>query len=316
MVGEARQPAATLPAVAALVGPTASGKTDLALAIVRHLPVEAIACDSQTVYRGLDLGTAKPTEAERAALPHHLLDVAEPWEDFSAARYAELADRAIADVAATGKLPLLVGGSGLYLRAVLEGVFAAPPKDPALRAELERHAAAIGPEAIHRELTEVDPATAARLPPNDLVRIVRALEVHRLTGRPISWHHERDRGRPPRYRSRVLVVAPDRDELERRVRRRAEAMFDAGLVEEAVRLAADPRTRARLERVMGYREALLFAGGAIDRDEAIRRTALEQRRYAKRQLTWFRALPAATWLPWPPDPRAAAVELAAFFERA
>lgn len=312
-MGEALDPAATRPRVAALVGPTASGKTSLAVAIARRLPVEAIACDSRTVYRGLDIGTAKPTVEERAALPHHLLDVAEPWEDFSAARFAELADRAIDDIAARGRLPLLVGGAGLYLRAVVEGVFAAPPKDPELRASLERHAAEVGPAAIHRELAEVDPATAARLPPNDVVRIVRALEVHRLTGRPISWHHERDRDRPPRYRCRVLVVAPDRDELARRMAVRAEAMFDGGLVEEAVRLAADPRTRARLEKLMGYREALLQAAGAIDREEAIRRTALEQRRYAKRQLTWFRALPEARWLPWPPDPDAVAPILEQFF---
>jgi tRNA dimethylallyltransferase len=312
-VGEVRDPAAARPKVAALVGPTASGKTSLAVAVARRLPVEAIACDSRTVYRGLDVGTAKPTADERAALPHHLLDVAEPWEDFSAARFAELADRAIADIAARGRLPLLVGGAGLYLRAVLEGVFAAPPKDPALRAALERHAAEVGPGEIHRELAAVDPATAARLPPNDVVRIVRALEVYRLTGRPISWHHERDRDRPPRYRAVVLALAPDRDELARRMRIRAEAMFDEGLVEEAVRLAADPRTRARLERLMGYREALLLAAGAIDRDEAIRRTALEQRRYAKRQLTWFRAVPEVRWLPWPPDPDAAAAVLAEFF---
>jgi tRNA dimethylallyltransferase len=301
------------PAVAALVGPTASGKTALALAIARRLPVEAIACDSQTVYRGLAIGTAKPTAAERAALPHHLLDVADPADDFSAARFAGLADRAIADVAARGKLPLLVGGSGLYLRAVLEGVFAAPPKDPALRAALERHAADVGPAAIHAELAAVDPETAARLPPNDLVRIVRALEVERLTGKPLSWHHARDRGRPPRYRAMVLAIAPRRDELERRVRARAEAMFDEGLVEEAVRIAAAPRARARLERLMGYREALLLAGGAIDRAEAIRRTALEQRRYAKRQLTWFRAIPGVAWLPWPPDPVVAGDTLARFF---
>lgn len=302
------------PKVAALVGPTAAGKTSLALAIARRLPIEAIACDSRTVYRGLVVGTAKPTAAERDALPHHLLDVVEPWEDFSAARFAELADAAIADIATRGKLPTLVGGAGLYLRAVLEGVFAAPPKDPELRNALERHAVEVGPEAIHRELAEVDPATAARLPPADVVRVVRALEVYRLTGRPLSWHHERDRGRPPRYRATILVVAPERDRLERRIWLRAEAMFAGGLVEEAVGLAADPWIRRHLERIMGYREALLLASGEIDRAEAIRRTALEQRRYAKRQLTWFRALPSAVWIPWPPDPDAAAERLARFFD--
>jgi len=295
----------------ALVGPTGSGKSALALAVAERLPVEIVSCDSQAVYRTLDIGTAKPTAAERARVPHHLIDVAGVEEEFSAARFVEEAEAAIAAIRGRGRIPLLVGGTGLYLRSLLRGIFEAPPKDEALRRHLEARAAAEGPAALHRELAAVDPETAARLPPADVLRVVRALEVHALTGKPLSQHHKEHEAQPPRHRALVLGVAPPREELYRRVDLRAAEMFRAGLVEEAVRAAATPGARARLERLMGYREALLLADGAITEAEALERTRLEQRRYAKRQLTWFRAMPEVEWLPWPPDPDDVAARIAA-----
>lgn len=310
-----RRPAAADPGgpfLPAIVGPTASGKTALALAVAERLPVEIVSCDSQAIYRGLDVGTAKPSAGERARVPHHLIDVVDPGEDFSAARFVEEAEAAIAAIRGRGRVPLLVGGTGLYLRSLLRGIFEAPPKDEALRRALEARAAAEGPEVLHRELARVDPETAARLPPADVLRVVRALEVHALTGVPLSAHHRSHERTPPRHRALVLGITPPRDELYRRVEARAEAMYDAGLAEEAVRVAArGPAARAQLERLMGYRDALALAEGRIDRAEAIARTKLAQRRYAKRQLTWFRAMPEVEWLPWPPDPDAVAARIEA-----
>lgn len=292
------------PILPILVGPTASGKTALALALAERLPIEIISCDSQAVYRGLDVGTAKPTPQERALVPHHLIDVADPWEEFSAARFVEAAEEAIAQIRARGRIPLLVGGTGLYLRSLIRGIVEAPPKDQELRGRLEARVQAEGPQVLHGELAQVDPETAARLAPADKVRIVRALEVFLLTGIPLSEHHRRheEATRVARHRSLVLGITPPREELYRRVEFRAAKMFDEGLVEETVRLSGDPANRPRLEKIMGYREALLLAEGKISREEALQATRLEQRRYAKRQLTWFRAMPEVEWLPWPPDP--------------
>jgi tRNA dimethylallyltransferase len=290
--------------IAALVGPTASGKTALALALAQRLPIEIVSCDSQAVVRGMDVGTAKPTAAERAAIPHHLLDVVDPGEDFSAAAYVEQADRAIASIHGRGRLPLVVGGTGLYLRSLLEGIVDAPPKDEATRRSLEERADRHGNDALHRELAQVDPEAAARIAPGDRLRIVRALEVHTLTGRSITSFH-RDHAPTPRYDALVLGLTPPRDELYRRVNLRAAQMLEAGLLEETRHLAALPGARPRLEACIGYREALAHLEGALGRDEALEKIRHEPRRYAKRQLTWFRRMDVR-WLPWPPD-----VEIAA-----
>lgn len=293
----------------AIVGPTGSGKSQLALELAKHVALEVVSCDSQAIYRGLDIGTAKPSGEERASLPHHLVDVAEPWEDFSAARYAELADQAIAAIRGRGKLPLVVGGTGLYLRALLYGIADAPPKDPLLRRALEQRAV-VEAGAMHRELAEVDAEAAARIEPADHVRIVRALEVYRLTGKPMSWHHRRHAKRP-RYRARIFGWSPSREELYRRIEGRAVRMFEQGLVEETGALAEDPRIVPRLRRVMGYREALAYLEGHLTLDEAIERVAREQRRYAKRQLTWFRAMDEVEWLPWGEEAGAVAAQILA-----
>lgn len=285
----------------AIVGPTASGKTSLALELARRLPIEIVSCDSQAVYRHLDIGTAKPSAEERAQVPHHLIDVADPWEDFSAARFVEEAEAAIAEIEGRGKLPILVGGTGLYLRSLLHGIFEGPPKDEGVREELVERIRVEGNQRLHDELRQVDPAAAARIEIADAFRIVRALEVYRLSGEPISVLQARHAAEPPRYAPRFVGISPSRDELYRRVNARGAAMFEEGLVEEAVRLGQDPRIRPRLERIMGYRQALALAEGELDREAAIRETQKEQRHYAKRQLTWFRAMPDVEWLPWPPD---------------
>lgn len=290
--------------IAAIVGPTAAGKTALALELARRLPLEIVSCDSQAVVRGMDVGTAKPSPAERAQVPHHLLDVVEPGEEFSAAAFVAEADRAIAGIHARGRLPLVVGGTGLYLRSLLHGIVDAPPKDEALRRRLEARAEEEGDEVLHRELAAVDPEAAARIPTRDRVRVVRALEVHALTGRTLSSFH-RDHQATLRYDALVLGVTPPREELYRRVNARAAVMLDEGLVDETRRLAADPAARPRLEACIGYREALAHLEGALTREEALEKIRQEQRRYAKRQLTWFRRMDVH-WLPWPPDPDAAA----------
>lgn len=286
--------------VAAIVGPTASGKTALALELADLLPLEVISCDSQAVYRGMDVGTAKPTLEERSRVPHHLVDVAEVGEEFSVARYVELADAAIAQVRARGKLPLLVGGTGLYLRSLLYGLMEAPPKDEALRARLE----AQSPAALRERLLRVDPEAARRIPPRDLVRTVRALEVYELTGKTISDHH-REHRRGPRYRAVVLGVTPPRDELYRRVNERARRMVEEGLFEETRGLVTRRGARGRLYRTIGYREALEHLESGISAEEALARMQQAQRRYAKRQLTWFRKM-EVRWLPWPPRAEEAA----------
>jgi len=294
--------------VAAIVGPTASGKTALAIELARRLPLEVVSCDSQAVYRGMDVGTAKPTAAERAEVPHHVVDVAEVGEDFSVARYMELADAAIAEIHARGRLPLVVGGTGLYLRSLLYGIVDAPPKDETLRRRLEEEARREGGAALHARLGRVDPEAAARIPTGDLVRIVRALEVWELTGKPLSQFH-REHRRRPRYRALVFGVTPPREELYRRVNERAVRMFEEGLLEETRALAALPGARRQLERCIGYGEALEFLEGKATRKEALARMQREQRRYAKRQLTWFRKM-EVRWLPWPPNVEEAAEAIA------
>jgi tRNA dimethylallyltransferase len=250
--------------------------------------------DSQQVYRGLDVGPAKPTGGERAAVPHHLLDVADPGEGMDAARWAALADEAIAGIAARGGLPVVVGGTGLYIRALLHGVVDAPGRDPALRTQLEEEAALHGRPALHRRLASVDPGAAARIRENDLVRIVRALEIA-AGGRTQSELFEAHRFSPRRYRYRLLALHVPRDELHRRIEVRALAMARGGLVDEARGLV--DRFGTALPRLpIGYEDALACARGEIGEDELAERIARLHRRYARRQVVWLRGEPDVEWL--------------------
>jgi tRNA dimethylallyltransferase len=280
----------------AIVGPTGAGKSALALAIAQEHEGEIVSCDSLQVYRGLDIGSAKVGEPERSEVPHHLLDVVEPDQDFSAAEYARLARAAVRAIALRGKLPVVVGGTGLYLKALLEGLFAGPPRQADLRRRLEALGARHGDLRLHRLLSHVDAAAAARVDGEDRVRVVRALEVYFASGRPISEQQKRGASPLLGFRTLTLGLRPDRAALREAIERRTEAMFRAGLVGEAAGLLArgyDPSLRPL--RAIGYRQAVRVAQGQMTLDEARGEIVTETMRYAKRQMTWFRHQTSVLW---------------------
>lgn len=292
------------PLAIALMGPTASGKTALSLEWAERLGGEIVSVDSALVYRGLDIGSAKPTSAERARAPHHLIDIRDPWQPYSAAEFAADARVAMDAITARGRLPILVGGTGLYFHALLHGLSPMPQADQATRAAIEADAAARGWGALHAELATVDPAAAARIHATDAQRIQRALEVHRLSGRPISaW--QGDARAAPRlpYRVLRLVLAPaERAVLHARIEQRFDAMLAQGFLEEVERLRALPPLRAHprpLElpamRAVGYRQAWEYLDGHGDADRFRDRGIFATRQLAKRQLTWLRSRLDGRW---------------------
>ncbi len=283
-----------------LTGPTGSGKTELGLRLAERLGAEIVCMDSMTLYRGMDVGTAKPTAAERARVPHHLLDVLDPWESASVAWWLERAAECCREIEARGRRVLFVGGTPLYLKALLCGLFDGPPADPALRARLESEAAKDGRPALHARLAAVDPITAARLHPNDVRRVVRALEVWELTGRPISgWQRQwsgvrRQESGVRSQAERVLWLDMPRDVLYARINERVDRMLAAGLVDEVRALRALPRHLSReAAQALGYKELFDHLDGRATLDEAAERIRTRSRNLAKRQLTWFRHLPGA-----------------------
>ena len=286
------------PPLIALMGPTASGKTALAIDWARTLGAQIVSVDSALVYRGLDIGSAKPDAATLARAPHRLVDIREPHEPYSAADFVADARRELDDIARTGSVPLLVGGTGLYFRALLHGLSDMPEADPALRAQIEKEAAERSWSALHAELRTHDPVAAARIHATDTQRIQRALEVLRLTGRPISdWQRSAQR-KPFPWRVLKLVVAPsERATLHERIALRFDAMLDQGLLDEVRRLALDPRLHENLPsmRAVGYRQAWQHLHGHGDL-AALRRRGIEAtRQLAKRQLTWLRSEWDARW---------------------
>jgi tRNA dimethylallyltransferase len=292
--------------VIAVVGPTASGKSALALALARERGGEIVSCDSLQVYRGLDIGSAKATAEERAAVPHHLVDVVEPDQDFSAADYARLARAALDDIAARGRLPIVAGGTGLYLRALRRGLFAGPSRDPDLRRRLEGIAQRRGDARLHRLLARVDPESAARIETGDRLRVIRALEVFRASGRPLSAHHREDAARPDGRRWLVVGLDPPREELRAAVERRTRDMLAGGLLEEVRGLLARyGGADLRPLRAIGYRQAVSVVRGAQTVDDAQRDIVKETMRYAKRQMTWFRHQEDVRWFARAADARAA-----------
>jgi tRNA dimethylallyltransferase len=288
-----------MPRIVVIVGPTASGKTALSLGLVdavraRGREAEVVSADSQQVYAGMDVGTAKATPEERARVRHHLIDVVRPDEAMTAARFVALADAALADIAARGRAAVVVGGTGLYVRALLHGLFEGPGADAALRARLEAQGAA----ALHARLGAVDPEAAARIDASDLRRLVRALEVFELTGTPISVHQRAHdiRRAPRRYPARVVGLDPERQELRSRIARRVEAMLAAGLVDEVRRLAdAGFDLGLRAFDAIGYREARACLRGELDAGALAETIAAATRRFARRQLSWFRSEPDVVW---------------------
>ena len=276
-----------------LTGPTACGKTDLALELAERVPLEIVSMDSALVYRGLDIGTAKPAPAIRSAVPHHLIDILDPTESYSAGRFARDASALVADIRARGRLPLLVGGTLLYLRALRDGLSALPRADRAVRAELDAQAAQQGWAALHERLRRVDPSAAARIAPSDRQRIQRALEVHVLTNRPIS---ELQRAGGDRKRPGVLAIAvvpESRAALAVRIERRFDAMVAAGFLAEVegLRARGDLTPDMPAMRAVGYRQLWAHLDGQCTFEAARAKAIVATRQYAKRQLTWLRGDP-------------------------
>ncbi|KAB0665023.1 tRNA (adenosine(37)-N6)-dimethylallyltransferase MiaA [Oryzomonas japonica] len=288
------------PKILVVVGPTASGKSELALRLARELDGEIVNADSMQVYRGLDIGTAKPPPEQRAGVPHHLIDVAEPDRLFSAADFADAADAAIRAITGRGKRVIVVGGTGLYIRALLKGLVDSPSGAGAVRKALQEEAAQLGNEAMLDKLRQVDPESAARMHPNNLVRIIRALEVHRLTGVPLSRHQQEHAFGALRYDSLQIGIRIDRQELYRRIEARVDQMLAAGLVAEVQGLLAQGYGRQlKAMRAIGYKESAAYLAGECGLDEAVRIMKRDTRRYAKRQLTWFNADPDILWFEYP-----------------
>lgn len=279
----------------ALVGPTASGKTALALRLAADVGGEIVSCDSLQVYRGFDIGSAKPAAAERQAVRHHLIDVVEPDQDFSAADYARLARAALVDIRSRGRVAIVAGGTGLYLRALLRGLFTGPSRDKALRRRLEALADRFGDARLHRLLARVDPASAARLDPRDRVRIVRALEVYRASGRPLTDHHREGSHALEGFAVLTLGLAPDRERLRAAVLRRSRDMMAGGLVDEVRGLLARYPADLRPLQAIGYRQAVGIVQGRLTADVALRDIVKDTMRYAKRQMTWFRHQEDVRW---------------------
>jgi tRNA dimethylallyltransferase len=286
----------TRPRIVCLVGPTASGKSALALDVAERLGGEIVSADSRQLYRGLDIGTAKPTAAERARVPHHCLDLVDAGAAFDAARFREAASAAIAQVSARGRPVLVVGGTGLYLRVLLRGLCPAPPRAPALRAVLIDRMVARGLPAMHRALAAIDPEAARRIGARDGVRVVRALEVGLATGTPLSvWQARHGFAEAP-YDALVVGLARPTPELDRRIAARAEAMMAAGFLDEVRALRArGVRDDAPALLAVGYREMLACLEGRMDESAALAATVRATRQFAKRQRTWFRREPGIRW---------------------
>ena len=281
-----------------IAGPTASGKTDLSVALAEALDGEIVSCDSMQLYRGMDVGTAKPTEAERRGIVHHLLDVADPAEPFSVGRYVAMADPILQDVLRRGKTAIVVGGTGLYMDALMRGQSFAPCPATGAREALEQRADREGTEALLAELRTVDPETAARLHPADRKRILRALEIYYETGETMTEHDRKTRLLPPRYSPRWLGLwYSDRSQLYGRIDRRVDLMLENGLLDEVRRLLDDgvPPTATAMQAI-GYKEFAAALRGECTVEEAADAVKQGSRRYAKRQMTWFRRNPDIFWI--------------------
>src|ERR1039457_5678034 len=287
------------PLLVVILGPTGSGKSALAIAIAQQFAGEVVSCDSVAIYRHFEVGTAKPTPQQRALAPHHLLDVAEPDQPFTAGEYARQARTAIEEIAGRQRLPIVVGGAGLYLRALLEGLFPGPQRSEQLRERLRERAQERGPAYLHKLLVRLDPAAAAKIHHHDALKTIRAVEV-RLTARgPMSQLWE-ERGRDPLRGFRILRIGlnPEREALYARLNQRACQMFECGLIEEtrsSLERYGEPKSVTPLDS-LGYKQATQFLRGELTREQALAATQQGHRNYAKRQMTWFRREPNVTWL--------------------
>lgn len=281
-----------------IVGPTAVGKTDIAIQLAHKLQGEVVSADSMQVYRGMDIGTAKPTPAEQEDIPHHLIDIVEPGEPFSVAEYQTMAREKITEIGQRGHLPILAGGTGLYVRAVIDHYnFIPADTDWELRAKLRRQAAEAGLDALYQWLQEVDPVVAQRIHPNDERRIVRALEVYQTTGQPLSFWEQQVDDSQPLYDLLMVGLTRPREELYDRINQRVDLMVQAGLIDEARRLLqAGLKEDFIARQAIGYKELFAYLRGEETIDAALATLKRNTRRYAKRQLTWFRADKRVQWV--------------------
>lgn len=290
--------------LAVITGPTATGKTRLGILLAQRLDGEIISGDSMQIYRGMDIGTAKPTPAERAAAPHHLIDAADPSEEWSVSRYVEAADAAAQEILSRGKLPIVVGGTGLYIDSLVRGLDFCERSgaEDICRAELEERYDEIGGEGLLRELAQVDPERASKLHAADKKRIVRAMEVYLLTGKTITEHDAESAARAPRYDAAYIVLDyAERARLYARIDARVDEMVEQGLFEEVERLSRAGLS-ATARQAIGYKEPAAALAGELSRAEAVELIKRESRRYAKRQLTWLRRKPDALWIRWGKEP--------------
>jgi tRNA dimethylallyltransferase len=284
------------PLLVVVLGPTASGKTALALAVARRFDGEIVNCDSVAMYRDFEIGTAKPSAAERAEVPHHLLDFVEPTANVTAGEYARQARQVLAEISGRGHLATLSGGTGLYLRALLEGIFAGPQRSEELRDNLRRRAEEGGPERLHRILRRLDSSAASRIHANDLPKVIRAIEVCVASRRPMT--EILNQGREPLRGFRILRLGlnPERGALYARINQRAEKMFEQGLIAETETLRKKYGDEARPLTSLGYKQVMQMLRGEIGRKAALEAAQQAHRNYAKRQMTWFRREPAVHWL--------------------
>ena len=291
--------------VICVVGPTATGKTKMGVALAQRFDGEVVSVDSMQIYRGMAVGTAAPTVEEMEGVPHHMIGVADPWENWSAARFTAVADACVQDILRRGRRPILVGGTGLYLDALLRGIdFAAGSQDTPLRRQLQERLRREGAEALLEELRRIDPDSAARLHLRDEKRILRALEVYQETGETITQHDRRTREQPPRYEGLFIGLNfKDRQDLRDRIDRRVDDMVAQGLLDEVRSLLRSglPRT-ATAWQAIGYKQFLAVADGRMTEDDAVEEVKLRSRQYAKRQLTWLRRNEAIHWVLWDKAP--------------
>lgn len=280
-----------------IVGPTAVGKTEISIRLAQHINAEIVSMDSRQIFRQMDIGTAKPTFEQQHAAPHHLIDCIDVDEPFTVADYQRWADAAIEDICNRGKIPLIVGGAGLYFRALVDGLFEGPGADADIRSRLVRESEDHGAAALHDRLRRCDPEAANRIHPKNLVRVIRALEIYELTGKPISSFQQQWKRSPSRYPFRAFGLYVPRDCLYRRVETRVDQMIARGLIEEVEGLLAGgcPRNSVAMQGI-GYKEIVHYLDGSQSLDEAVALLKANTRRYAKRQLTWFRSDARIQWI--------------------
>ncbi len=304
-----------MPRIVVICGPTGAGKTAFAIKLAKAVDGEIIGADSMQIYRQMDIGTAKPTLEEKAAVVHHMVDVAEPDENFDAAGYARLAKPAVMDVISRNKIPFVVGGTGLYIKALIYGLFQSSPSDQAIRERLKKEKALQGLDALYAKLIEIDPDAAVKIHKNDALRIIRALEVYEITGKTISEHHMDHGFKNPLFNPLKLGVFWDRDPLYERINKRVDMMLEQGLpaeVENLLKRGYSPQLKSM--QSLGYRHMIDFLSGKIQWEEAVSTLKRDHRRYAKRQMTWFNSDETIIWIN-PEQIQSAVEQVKAFFKK-